>query len=115
MILHTRIKKHLNDMERLKRTIPTTSKKEVFTLKEEDGNIVFGNGSYNVNAPVETSHNPQIMKEYISGIIELSIREAVNSSITLPNYIVSNRDENGEYKGIIVWKCEYIQLYKNNF
>ena len=113
MILQARTKTDNcdNAFERLKRNIPITTKLEAFTRKEEDGGIVIGNGSYNINAPIETSQNKTTMKEYISNIIMLYRSEIVNG-MSLPNYISSNQDENGNYKGILVSQQVLVALEK---
>jgi hypothetical protein len=38
---------------------------EAFTTKQEDGQVVVGNGAYTIQAPVESSYDPAKMQKFI--------------------------------------------------
>lgn len=112
VILHGRTRQADNEDEILKRNMPKTTKLEAFTIIEEDGEVVVGNGSYNIPAPVDTWHDALCMSDYISNIINLSTVGDRNV-LQLPNYISSNQSVNNTWKGIVVNQNVLTALNKN--
>jgi hypothetical protein len=98
LIVHTRTRAP-NAQQQLYARIPGTSGLETFSTQQEDGSIVNGNGGYNIQLAVETSHDITKMQESLCDLIRES---CIEDSLQRPKCITSNHDGVSEWKGIIV-------------
>jgi len=109
VILHGRTRQADNEDEALKRNMPKTTKLEAFTIIEEDGEVVVGNGSYPIPVSVDTWHDASCMRDVILYLINLPR----DRNVQLPNYISSNQSVNNTWNGIIVNQNVLTALEKN--
>ena len=98
LIVHTRTRAP-NAQQQLYARIPGTSGMETFSTQQEDGSIVFGNGGYNIQLAVETSHDAVLMQMNLCDLIRES---CIEDSLQRPKFVSSNHDGVSEWKGIIV-------------
>ena len=98
LIVHTRTRVP-NAQQQLYTRIPGTSGMETFSTQQEDGSVVIGNGGYNIQLAVETSHDAVLMQRNLCDLISES---RIEDSLQRPKCIRSNHDGVSEWKGIIV-------------
>lgn len=114
IVLHGRTKRASEaevKQAEIERSIPTTTKLEAFTSKHEDETVVIGNGAYSIQAPVETSSEPDVMQKYLANMITISRMEF--EAQTMPRCIVSNQLEGNKWQGIIVNELVLKAIEKN--
>jgi len=85
---------------KMERNIPKTTKLEAFTSVQEDGEVVYGNGAYSIQAPIDTWHSIPSMQTYIENMIRVSFMELEGQ--VLPRCIASNQIKGSKWQGIIV-------------
>ena len=92
-----------NAEQQIHARIPGTSGMETFSTQQEDGSIVVGNGGYNIQLSVETSHNAALMQQNLCDLIHES---RIEDSLQRPKCVTSNHGGVhavvSEWKGIIV-------------
>jgi len=88
-----------NAQQQLHVRIPCTSGLETFSMQQEDGSIVVGNGGYNIQLAVETSHDAALMQQNLCDLIHES---RIEDSLQRPKCVTSNHGGVSEWKGIIV-------------
>ena len=82
-------------VKNLHQGIPLTTKLEAFTRVQEDKTVIYGNGSYSIEAPIESWRNLSIMQKYIDEVVGIS-RPGGQRCIT------SNKSADNDWQGIIV-------------
>jgi hypothetical protein len=103
IVLHGRTKNASEEevkKAKIERNIPKTTKLEAFTSLHEDGEVVYGNGSYSIHAPIETWHSVSSMQKHLENMIGISMMEFEGQ--VMPRCIVSNQLEGSKWQGIIV-------------
>jgi hypothetical protein len=85
---------------KMERNIPNTTKLEAFTSIQEDGEVVYGNGSYSIHAPIDTWHSVAKMQLHVENMIRVSLMELEGQ--VLPRCIVSNQITGSKWQGILV-------------
>ena len=80
--------------------IPKTTGREAFTIRQEDDEVVEGNGAYSIQAPIDTSHSVEVMQKYLENMMVLSLMGFDGN--VMPRCVTSNQVEGTGWKGILV-------------
>lgn len=98
LIVHTRTRVP-SAQQQLHVRIPCTTGLETFSTQQEDGTVIVGNGGYNIQLAIETSHDAALMQMNLCDLIRES---QIKDSLQRPNCVTSNHDGVSQWKGIIV-------------
>ena len=94
------------------RILPLTTRKEVFSTRQESGTEVMGNGAYSIPFPVNSCIDVQEMLNGVRDIVRLSLEFQSDTLGALPRHIHSNQTEDAKWKGILCDDSVYKSLKK---
>ena len=106
------VNEHFKHKQELIEKIPLTTRKEVFSTRQESGTEVMGNGAYSIPFPVNSCVDVQEMLNGVRDIVRLSLEFQSDTLGALPRHIHSNQTEDAKWKGILCDDSVYKSLKK---